>query len=295
MQNVKKIVITLLVSICLIICILYYVLKIKTNIQIGEEIKGELKREDYFDENGEYHHYYEVSSYTEDYGYGDNREIVCMLLNDERDKWKFLPLSDNFIKKYSNRKILDDNSIIEFSSSDGYNKYMYSLELEKDDEFYTRRVLCKKTDGIYVYVFNLDLDKKQKNIEDIHILDIIKMYDNDTGYTEDYYIKFNAENFILLFTSIMFPNIKSEGNYNIDRHNVALTKKFLDKYGYDKDIIENTTGVPLTRFTISDEDFENRKFMCSCLYNAQNLWIKYEVKFSLTDDGQLENIENYVQ
>ena len=280
----KLIVVTIIVVVISEICKSVYMYSNNNTLQIKEE----RKKEDYYDEDGTFHHIYEYIP-TINGGYGDNREIACILLNDQRDKWGNIPLTDNFLKKYRDKRILNDDNIINFSWRDGYHDLFSSFQFSGGDKDTNRRIICDKTDGKYSYVYNIEVDSKQW-INDITIVEVTKLYDNTTGYTKDYYIKFNRENYIMIFQSIMFPTLKKNGNIN--RHNVALTQNFLDKYGYDKDIIENTTGVPLTRFTISDGDFDKRTFICSCLYSAQNLWKTYEVKFSLTEDGKLETIDN---
>ena len=242
-------------------------------------------------------YYYIVEDYysISNGGYMDNREVACILLNDEREKWRFIPLTDKFLKRYANKKAINDNRVIKFSFVDGIDEIMLALDDEDDRKKvsdYARRLKCEKEDGIYAVFYELKLDK-YKRIDDIKIIKEIKLYDNKTGYTDEYYVKFNKENFMYLFYRILFPEYIKENDQTpdiLDRHNVALSKNFLNKYGYDKDVIENDADVPLSSFTLEDGDFEKRKFTCICGYYAKNLWKQYTVYFDLTNTGQLKDI-----
>ena len=214
-----------------------------------------------------------------------DRNTFGALCNDRREDWKYIPLSDKFKKKYENRKVIEDDDVIEFVwENEGEKSYERNLPMEE----WTNRLECIKKDGLYVYTFDVDVDK-YNFIDDIKVKSIIKIFDNETGYTDDYYIKI-TENTYMALGPVLFPNYYKDADwvfYKFDRHNVALTKNFLDKYGYDKDIFSLDSDTPVTNIEVNLEksNFDERKLVFTVAYEYQNETIDYVVKFKLSDDG----------
>lgn len=291
-NNLKKIIV--IVGIIFISIIAIFIMFVKSSNQ-KNNIKPLTKEELYQDYDEKLQEsYFEVEDYyiKDAQQYGDNRAIACILFNDERDKWKFIPLSDDFLKKYKNRKVLEDNNIKRISYNDAIDEMFSGL----DDKDYGRRIKCEKTDGIYALLYELDLDNYNR-INDIKVLKEIKLFDYLTGYTKDYYIKFNEENYWYLFEYILFPSYTKTIVWptveEIDRHNVALTQNFINKYGYDEDIIKYDTPLTLNSIIINEKksSFNDRIISFDINLKYENRSIYYKYKFILDKDNFLDDLE----
>lgn len=289
---IKKVVGT--IGIVLVLAIIVFTICIKKNnkkIDIEPLTKEELYQD--YDENSEEYYYTVYGNYNADYEtYEDNRAIACILFNDEREKWKFIPLTEEFLKKYKNRKVLEDDNIISISYNDAVDKMFLGL----DDKDNGRRIRCEKTSGIYAWLYELDLDDYNR-INDIKVIKEIKVFDYLTGYTKDYYIKFNEENYKYLFEYILFPSytkiIEWPTSEVIDRHSVALTRNFINKYGYDEDIIKYDTPLTLNSIIIDEKNssFNDRIILFYINLKYENRTIYYKYKFILDKDNFLDDIE----
>lgn len=288
-QNKIIIIGCVFVALVTIIVVINLFKKDISNYEVEETLSKTEMYQNYDANSNEYYHEVQDNYIADELVYGDNREIACILLNDERERWDYLPLTKSFLEKYKNRKVIEDENIIEYSYNDAGDEMMMGLDSSDSG----RRLRCKKKDGIYASLFELKLDKF-KRIEDIMIVKDIVLFDSN-GYSDDYYIKFNEDNYMVLFRRILFPsfireNEPLEGNSVMDRSNIALSNKFLKKYGYDKDVIENDEGVPLSSFELKDGNFEKGYFTCICGYHAKNLWKKYTINFVLSESGKLDDI-----
>lgn len=289
---IKKIIV--IFGIMLVVVVTIFIMFVKKNDQTTD-IELPQKEEMYqdYDENLQESYFAVEDNYIVDAEkYGDNRAIACILFNDEREKWRFIPLTDNFLKKYEDRKVLEDGGYIKMSYNDAIDELFSSLD-EKD---YGRRIKCEKTDGVYALLYELDLDEFNR-INDIRIIKEIKLYDYLTGYTKDYYIKFDEENYIDLFENILFPSYTKTKGWptveEIDRHNVALTQNFINKYGYDDDIIKYNT--PLTTNSIymdkEKSSFKDRILSFGINLKYENRNIDYKYSFILDKNGFLDDLK----
>lgn len=293
MNNFIKRIIVIL-GIILVVVVTIFIMFVKKNDQTTD-IEPPQKEELYqdYDESLQESYFAVEDNYIVDAEkYGDNRAIACILFNDEREKWRFIPLTNNFLKKYEDRKVLEDGGYIKMSYNDAIDELFSGLD-EKD---YGRRIKCEKNDGVYALLYELDLDEFNR-INDIRIIKEIKLYDYLTGYTKNYYIKFDEENYIDLFENILFPSYTKTKVWptveEIDRHNVALTQNFINKYGYDDDIIKYDTPLTMNSILMDEKNsnFKDRILSFGINLKYENRYINYKYKFVLDKDNFLDDFE----
>ena len=112
-QNKIIIIGCVFVALVTIIVVINLFKKDISNYEVEETLSKTEMYQNYDANSNEYYHEVQDNYIADELVYGDNREIACILLNDERERWDYLPLTKSFLEKYKNRKVIEDENITE--------------------------------------------------------------------------------------------------------------------------------------------------------------------------------------